>query len=42
MLYLNKFMQKGESFVEQEYDEEFIGTAGNAQLYAGYIWEQGT
>ena len=42
MLYLNKFMQKGESFVEQEYDEEFTGTAGNAQLYAGYIWEQGT
>ena len=35
-------MQKGESFVEQEYDEEFIGTAGNAQLYAGYIWDQGT
>ena len=35
-------MQKGESLVEKESDEEFIGTAGNAQLYAGYIWEQGT
>lgn len=31
---ITPYCEKGESFVEQKYDEKVIGAAGNVQIYA--------